>query len=186
MSLEHGFDDRMQVGRAIAQERRNRGLPTGAPAKGWNAKRPQLEDTTENRLHAELADVRRELREAQTEIARHSMGSADDLADFGAEFDRLVGRGLPASPLSPRSSTTPARTRGAATMKTEHTTEKDSAAREAALKMLADGTASPSEVAELAGVSRQLVRHWMQATGVNWRKARETALAKAWRKALRA
>lgn len=116
MSLDHGFDDRMQVGRAVAQDRRNRGLPTGAPAKGWNAKRPQLDDTAENRLHAELADVRRELREAQTEIARQRMGSADDLADFGAEFDRLVGRGLASPALPPRCSTTPARTRGAATM----------------------------------------------------------------------
>lgn len=116
MSLEHGFDDRMQVGRAIAQERRNRGLPTGAPAKGWNAKRAPIEDTQENRLYAELADVRRDLREAQNEIARHQLGAASDLDDFGAEFDRLVGRGLASPALPPRSSTTPARTRGAATM----------------------------------------------------------------------
>jgi hypothetical protein len=55
--------------------------------------------------------------------------------------------------------------------------------REAALSLLRRGVASPSEVAELAGVSRQLVRHWLKASGINWRPARAALLQKAWTKA---
>jgi hypothetical protein len=58
--------------------------------------------------------------------------------------------------------------------------------RKPALKMLAAGIASPSEVVELAGVSRALVGYWIKAAGLDWRKARAEALAKAWRKIHRA
>lgn len=60
---------------------------------------------------------------------------------------------------------------------------KDNPARKAARAMLMEGIASPSEVAELAGVSRQLVNFWM--ADLDWRKARETRLAKEWRARLR-
>lgn len=33
------FSERMAEGKAIAQERRNRGLPTGKPAKGWGKRK---------------------------------------------------------------------------------------------------------------------------------------------------
>jgi transposase len=68
-------------------------------------------------------------------------------------------------------------------MTTETSTEKDDRARRAAVKLLARGLASPSEVAKLAGVSRQLVNHW--ASSIDWRRARNEALAKAWRKLAR-
>lgn len=57
--------------------------------------------------------------------------------------------------------------------------------REAALKLLQQGLASPSEVADLAGVSRQLVRHWLNVSGIDWREARAAALARAWRKTIK-
>lgn len=126
MSLEYGFDDRMQIGRAIAQERRNRGLPTGKPAKGWNAKRQPLEDTEENRLLADNSALRSQVRDLENQIAQIQLNGAEiePIDDAGAEFDRLfasakaVGPGLPAGPRSSPGSTTPARTRGAPTMTT--------------------------------------------------------------------
>jgi hypothetical protein len=57
--------------------------------------------------------------------------------------------------------------------------------RLASLKLLSLGIASPSEVSALAGVSRQLVHHWLNASDLNWRKARAATLAKAWQKVLR-
>jgi len=95
MAFEYDFSERMDTGRAVAQERRNRGFSTGKPAKGWNARRPHVEDTEIGRLHAELADVHAQLRQAKTDLAG---GSLEPIDDYGAEFDRLVGRGLPASP----------------------------------------------------------------------------------------
>ena len=65
-------------------------------------------------------------------------------------------------------------------MATEASTES---VRKTALKLLQQGLASPSEVAELSGHSRQLVRFWIKSSGVDWRTARTSALAKAWRKA---
>lgn len=56
--------------------------------------------------------------------------------------------------------------------------------RQAALKLLAKGIASPSEVAELAGVSRQLVYFWINSAGVDWRRARQAALQKSWQRNL--
>jgi hypothetical protein len=119
MSLDYDFQERMDAGRQVAMDRRNRGQAAGTPAKGWNVKRAPIEDTAENRLYAELADMRRDLREAHNEIARYQSGMVDDVADFGAEFDELVGRRLAPPALSPRGSTTPARTRGAVTMTTK-------------------------------------------------------------------
>lgn len=59
---------------------------------------------------------------------------------------------------------------------------KDRETREAALKMLREGTATPSEVGRLAGVSRQLVNYWIDAEKIDPRKIRETRLAKEWRR----
>lgn len=57
--------------------------------------------------------------------------------------------------------------------------------RETALNLLRRGLATPSEAAELAQVDRQLVRYWLQAAGIDWRKARQAELAKRWRRATR-
>lgn len=42
--MRESFNVRMDEYRAIAQERRNRGLPTGKTAAGWIAKRRPIED----------------------------------------------------------------------------------------------------------------------------------------------
>lgn len=54
--------------------------------------------------------------------------------------------------------------------------------RAAALAMLNAGLATASEVARLAGVSRQLVRHWATQEGIDPRRIRDARLAKEWRK----
>lgn len=58
-------------------------------------------------------------------------------------------------------------------------TTQDNHIRDKARKFLERGIASPSEVAELAGVTRQLVYYW--ASDIDWRKARQNRLIKAWR-----
>lgn len=65
-------------------------------------------------------------------------------------------------------------------------TDNANTTREAALKLLRAGLASQSEVATLAGVSRQAVSLWCASAKLDWRKARADALARAWRKAMKA
>lgn len=67
-------------------------------------------------------------------------------------------------------------------MTSQDSTEHTEAARAAAVAMVAKGLATPSEVAKLAGASRQLVRHWISREGVDWRAARESRLAHEWQK----
>ena len=52
----------------------------------------------------------------------------------------------------------------------------------AALILLRTGRATQSEVAELAGTSRQLVRHWAMRHGIDCRGARNARLVALWRK----
>lgn len=61
---------------------------------------------------------------------------------------------------------------------------KDPAAKATAISLLAKGLASQSEVARLAGASRQLVRHW--AADIPIDQARDAVLAKLWRAELAA
>lgn len=98
MAYDYDFQERMETGRQVAADRRARGLPTGKAAKGWNVKRAPMPDTAENRLYAELEAMRGELRTAQNELQRHELGMVDQIDDFGAEFDRLAGRGLASAP----------------------------------------------------------------------------------------
>lgn len=56
--------------------------------------------------------------------------------------------------------------------------------REAALSLLRSGLATVPEVARLAGVSVQLVRHWAKQAGIDWTAVREQRLAVAWSKAV--
>lgn len=51
-----------------------------------------------------------------------------------------------------------------------------------ALVLLAKGY-SPAEIAEHAGVSRQLVNQWARSALIDWRRIRHHDLAKAWRNA---
>ena len=61
-------------------------------------------------------------------------------------------------------------------------TDQDSI-KKAALSLLSRGLVTQSEAARLAGVSRQLMRHW--ARDISLEQAREAVLLKLWRKALR-
>jgi transposase-like protein len=56
----------------------------------------------------------------------------------------------------------------------------DDSTRRKALKLLARGVATMSEVAELAGVSRQLVRYWAEREGLDPVTARRDYLARLW------
>jgi transposase-like protein len=67
----------------------------------------------------------------------------------------------------------------------EREMEKDAEARRAAVSLIARGIASIPEVARLAGVSRQLVRHWCKRAGVDVSRTRQRKLADAWRKEMR-
>jgi hypothetical protein len=64
--------------------------------------------------------------------------------------------------------------------------EKDNEARSAALALLARGMITPSQAAELAGVSRQLVRYWLQHAGIDWRRAWARRQASMWRREIAA
>ena len=64
--------------------------------------------------------------------------------------------------------------------------EKDDEARSAALTLLARGMITPSQAAELAGVSRQLVRYWLETAGIDWRRAFDRRQATMWRKEIAA
>lgn len=64
-------------------------------------------------------------------------------------------------------------------MTTTQDTTKDPAAKAAAVALLTKGLASQSEVARLAGVSRQLVRHW--ALDIPVERNRNAVLSKLWR-----
>lgn len=60
--------------------------------------------------------------------------------------------------------------------------DKDPDARRAALALLRRGLITVPEAAQMAGVSRQLVRHWCQRSGIDWAQIRSAALAKRWRR----
>jgi transposase-like protein len=56
--------------------------------------------------------------------------------------------------------------------------------RRTAVEMLGEGLATQSEVARLAGIDRQLVRHWAMRAGINVTKSRAAWLHETWRKKL--
>ena len=122
MSLNHvDFTGRMQEARDMAARERHLGRAASRPQF---AKPAPLEDTPENRLHAELASLRSEIKDRDNTIAVLQAGGDPDAAlDPGAEFDRLFTaanaqrRGLPPPPpLSPHSPTSPARQREVRTL----------------------------------------------------------------------
>lgn len=61
----------------------------------------------------------------------------------------------------------------------------DPEARRAALALLTRGIGTPGEIAELAGVSRQVVEGWANRAGLDWRKVKHAILMSAWRKEFR-
>lgn len=61
----------------------------------------------------------------------------------------------------------------------------DPEAKRAALGLLARGMVTIAEAAEHAGVSRQLMHHWVRRAGVDWRRIRQARRATWWRKELK-
>ena len=61
----------------------------------------------------------------------------------------------------------------------------DPEARRAALALLSQGMITIAEAVELAGVSRQLMHHWVRRAGIDWQRIRQARLAAWWRKELR-
>ncbi len=57
---------------------------------------------------------------------------------------------------------------------------KDNSMKSDAIELLRSGLATQSEVAGLAGVSRQLVRKWVIAAGIKPTAARREWLERAW------
>jgi hypothetical protein len=61
---------------------------------------------------------------------------------------------------------------------TDQDTTKDPAAKRAALALLSKGLLTQAEAAKLAGVSRQLMRHWAQE--IPAKRNRDAVLTKLW------
>jgi hypothetical protein len=61
----------------------------------------------------------------------------------------------------------------------------DREARRVGLQLLARGLARPHEVADLAGVSLQVVDYWIKCADINWQQVRSKRLAAAWRGGMR-
>lgn len=64
--------------------------------------------------------------------------------------------------------------------------EKDEIGRNAAVSLLGRGMITPSQAAELAGVSRQLVHYWLKHAGVDWQRAWSRRQARMWRREIAA
>jgi hypothetical protein len=95
------------------------------------------------------------------------------------------GQGLP--PLAVTSTVLSYKAREGAEVQTmtPKPSTKDNPARDAAIRLLARGLVVPSEVAELAGVSRQLVNYWIEQAGLDWHKARTAEITKQWARGYR-
>jgi transposase-like protein len=65
-------------------------------------------------------------------------------------------------------------------MTTDHSTE-----RQAAVAMARTGIATAGELARLAGVSRQLMRHWLSQADLDVPRIREERLAREWQRRTR-
>jgi hypothetical protein len=71
---------------------------------------------------------------------------------------------------------------GPSKMTKKKNTEMADQTRRAALEILGEGLATQSEVARIAGVDRQLVRHWAMRAGINVAKVRMAWLRETWRR----
>ena len=66
---------------------------------------------------------------------------------------------------------------------TKDDTTKDQTAKNVALILLSKGLITMPEATKLAGVSRQLMRHW--AKDIPWERNRDAVVAKLWRAAIK-
>jgi len=55
----------------------------------------------------------------------------------------------------------------------------------AGLALLRSGQANPSEVARLAGVSRQAASMWAKIAGIDWHAKREARILALWQREIR-
>jgi hypothetical protein len=151
---------------------------------------PRKGTTQRRELEQWLAHLN-EMREAREETPLLAPGETlDDLAGcFGLGHDaptaaktsgpQLAGRGP-----CHRSTRGPLGHQGV-TMTAKHTTEAETPERRAVIYLLRNGLASPAEAAMLAGVTPQVVNYWINAAGIDWRKARNSRLAKEFRAAIK-
>ena len=58
----------------------------------------------------------------------------------------------------------------------------DVVAKQVTMSLLAMGVGTPGEIAEFAGVTRQVVENWARRAGIDWRRIKRAKLARAWRK----
>jgi hypothetical protein len=63
-------------------------------------------------------------------------------------------------------------------------TANDTTKRDAALWLLKRGLVNPSQAARLAGVSRQLVMHWLNVEAIDWRTPMDARLKALWKRRL--
>jgi hypothetical protein len=68
----------------------------------------------------------------------------------------------------------------------DYKVDQDDEARIAALRLLARGIFTPSQIAQLAGVSPQLVNYWIKNWGIDWRHALLRRQANVWRREIAA
>jgi hypothetical protein len=66
-------------------------------------------------------------------------------------------------------------------MAKDYSRDSSDGTRRVVIEILAEGLATQSEVARLAGIDRQLVRHWAMRAGINVSKARGARLREIWR-----
>lgn len=172
-----------ESGRLRADRNRARGYHTGKPAAGWKAKRaPTPRKGTAER---DELDAYYEARwAAHVEDDSALMSPADwEYLECEWSLSQKVGPGIAVPGPVPSGQPQPERTPGGAQMAPDNSTDPE--ARRAALTLLAQGQVTLSEAAELAGVSRQLVRYWANVAKLDWRKARSAYLAKLWRKEIK-
>jgi hypothetical protein len=70
-------------------------------------------------------------------------------------------------------------------MAKDYSTDSRDGTRRAAIEILSEGLATHSEVARLAGVSRQLVRHWADREGIDVPRTRAAKLREMWQHKLK-
>ncbi len=115
----------------------------------------------------------KQYRESEAALAWEMDAAADD-----EEAGRLAAPGHAASDQEAREDTRrPA--------KRQRKSSMDKNAKEIALEMAREGAASMSEIADLAGVSRQLLLYWLKAADIDINRTRAAYLAKEWRKRMK-
>lgn len=72
------FEKQMQAAKQLALSRRNRGLHTGASAKGWNYTRPEMPDEWASRVIVARNEHAAVCREALNDYRATCLNNGDD------------------------------------------------------------------------------------------------------------